>query len=96
MFGFNACKVVRMGDLALKVGQVHSVVVHQSDVAHPCASEVHGRWRPQATRTNHQRVALQKSGLAFEADVVQQDVARIAQQFLVTQATPRHGAVSLL
>jgi hypothetical protein len=63
-------------DLALQVGEIDGVVIHQGDVAYPGRSQVHGRRRAQAAGTDHQGMALQQAGLAFDVDLVEQDVAR--------------------
>jgi hypothetical protein len=78
-------------DLALQVGEIDGVVIHQRDVAYPGRGQVHGRRRAQAAGTDHQGMALQQAGLAFDVDLVEQDVARVAQQLLVIHRHIRHG-----
>ena len=41
-------------------------------------------------------MALQKAGLALKANVVEQDVARIAQQLIVLQTAPGHKVRPLM
>ena len=76
-----------MGDLALQVGEVDLVVVDQGDPADAGRAEVERHRRAEAAGADHQRVGGSEALLAFDADVVEQDVARIAQQLVVG-----HGA----
>ena len=72
-----------VGDLALQVGLVHGVVVHQGEPADAGGAQVQRHRRAQATGANHQGAGLQQALLTFDADFTQQDVARVAQQFVV-------------
>ena len=76
-----------MRDLALQVGQVHRVVVHQRDTAHAGRAQVQRHRRAQAARADHQGMRGEQTFLAFDADFLEQDVARIAQQLVVVHRT---------
>ena len=65
-----------------------AVVVDDRDRAHAGGSQVQQRGRAETTGTDHQRVRGRDALLALDADVVQQDVARITQQLLVVHAGP--------
>ena len=85
-----------VGDLALQVGQLHLVVVHQRQAADAGTAQVQGDRRAQSARADHQRVRGQQPLLAFDADVIEQDVARVAQELVVVHAAiltlPWHGS----
>ena len=78
-----------VGDLPLQVGQVHGVVVDQRDRAHAGRAQVQRHRRAQPTCADHQGVGFEQPLLAFDAEFVEQDVARVAQQLLVAQAVVR-------
>ena len=84
-----------VGNLALQVGELNVVVIHQSDLADSGAGQVHRCGGAQAASANNERVALQNAGLAFDANVVQQDMAGVAQQFLVLHAALSHPRLTL-
>lgn len=84
--GFGA-----VGDLALQVGQIDRVVVEHREVSNPCASQVHRQWRSQPACANDQCMCVSNALLSFDADVVKQDVARVAHQLGVL-----HGALLFL
>jgi hypothetical protein len=50
---------------------------HQRDAADAGAGQVQRRRRAQAAGAHHQRVAAEQPLLAFDAQLVQQDVARL-------------------
>ena len=45
-----------------------------------CRPQIQCHWRAQATGPNDQGAAFKNALLAFNADLVEQDVARVAQQ----------------
>jgi hypothetical protein len=73
-------------DLALQVGHVHVVMVRHRDAADPGRAQVEGHRRTQPARTDDQGMAVEQALLALDADVVKQEVARIAQQLVVVHA----------
>ena len=81
----EAAHVVR--DLALQVGERHGVVVHQRDVADAGRGEVQRHGRAQAAGADDQGPRAEQALLALDADLVEQQVARIAEQVVVG-----HGA----
>jgi hypothetical protein len=72
-----------VGDLALQVGQVDGVVVDQGDPADAGRAEVQRDRRAQPAGADHERVRCEQTLLAFDAELVEQDVARVAQQLFV-------------
>jgi hypothetical protein len=70
-------------DLALQVGDVDRVVVDDRQVPDAGRAQVQRHRRAQATGSDHQRVRSEQPLLAFDAELVEQDVARIAQQLVV-------------
>ena len=72
-----------MGDLALQVGEVDAVVVDDRDAADAGRAEVQRHRRAEAAGADHQRVRGEQPPLALDADVVEQEVARVAQQVVV-------------
>jgi hypothetical protein len=74
-----------VGDLALQVGEVYLVVIHQRDAPDAGAAQVQRHGGAQPARADHQRMGAQQTLLAFDADVVEQDVPRIPQQLVVGQ-----------
>ena len=77
----DARQVVR--DLALQVGEVDRVVVDQRDAADAGRAEVQRHRRAQPAGADDQRMRGQQALLALDADLVEQDVARVAQQLVV-------------
>jgi len=76
-------------------------VVDQGDAAHARGRQVQGRGRAQPASTDDQHVGVQQGLLAFDADFVEQDVARVAQELVVVHggkvrhrgaSPPRRGA----
>jgi hypothetical protein len=63
-----------MQDLALQVAELDDVVVHQRDPPHARGSQVQRRRRPKAARADDQRMGRQQALLAFDAELVEQDV----------------------
>jgi hypothetical protein len=62
-------------DLALQVGEIDAVVVDQRDAPDPCATEVQPHRRAEPARADDQRARGEQPALAFDADLVEQDVA---------------------
>ena len=69
-----------MGDLALQIGQVHLIVVHQREAAYAGAGQVHGSGRAQAACANDDGVRSQQALLTLHIDFLEQQVAGIAQE----------------
>ena len=69
-------------DLALEVGEVHGVEVHQAQVAHPRGGEVHRGWRAEASGADQQHAGCAQAFLARHADFRQGQVPGVAEQFL--------------
>src|SRR5690606_31338148 len=63
--------------------QLDHVVVRQGDVAHPGGGQVQRGRRAQPAGADDQHPAGQEFLLAFDAQLIQQDVPGVAQQLLV-------------
>ena len=76
-----ACRSTRcaMHDLALQVGEVDAVAVADGDAAHAARGEVEQRRGAEAARADHERVGGEEALLRFLAELVQQQVAAVAQ-----------------
>jgi hypothetical protein len=75
-----------MGDLALQVGELDGVGVHHRELAHACAAQVQSGGRAQPAGPHDQHVGLEQGLLPFNADLIEQDVARVAQQLAVVHS----------
>ena len=78
----HADPVGRVDDLALQVGEIHRIVVHHADRAHPRRGEIEQERRAQTAGAAHQNAGLQQLLLADAADFGQDDVPRIALELL--------------
>ena len=78
----HADPVGRVDHLALQVGEVHRIVVHHADRAHPRRGEIEQQRRAQTAGADHQDAGLQQLLLADAADFGQDDVPRIALELL--------------
>ena len=72
-----------MQHLALQVGEIHRVAVAQHQGADAGCGQVQGRRRAQAAGTHDQGPGSQKLLLAFDAQLVEQDMAAVTQELLV-------------
>ena len=70
-------------DLALQVGEIDRVAVDQCQPADARRSQVHRCGRAEPAGADDQRRGGADARLPFDADLLQQDVARIAQQLVV-------------
>ena len=70
-------------DLPLQVGEVDCIAVDQHDRCHSGRCEVVRGRRTQPTGADDEHARRAQLLLAFDADLVQQDVARIAQQLVI-------------
>ena len=87
---------LRVRNLALQIGQVYGIVVYQCQVANASRCEVQGNRRTQATDAYDQGPCLHDALLAFDANFVEQDVARVAQQLRVIHVQRPAGRSSTL
>ncbi len=74
-------------DLPLQVGQVDRIEIRQVQLADPGRGQVQRHRRTQAAKTDDQCAAALQAQLALDVDLRQQDLATVAQQFLVAQHT---------
>ena len=72
----------RKGDLPLKVGQAHHVVVDQAQRPDTCRSQIERRRRPHAARADDQHARALQRLLPRPADFGQDQMARIAFDFV--------------
>ena len=80
--GRNLRPAYRVGDmqhLPLQVGQVDRIAIGQRQRAYTRCGEIHRRRRSKPASTNDQRTRIEQLLLAFDANLGEQDVARIAQ-----------------
>jgi hypothetical protein len=80
-------------DLPLQIGQVHRIVVDDGERAHPCRRQIRQGRSTQPARTDDERVALKQARLSLDADFVEQDMARVAQQLIVVHGGAMKKAV---
>jgi hypothetical protein len=83
-----------VGDLALQVGEIDGVGVDDRQRADAGAGEVERRRRAEAAGADHERLRAEQALLALDADAVEEDVARIAQELRVAQAVGRQRAAA--
>jgi hypothetical protein len=76
-------------DLALQVGAVNGVTVGQQQSADPCCCQIEHCWRTQTSGPHHQHGGIEQPLLAFDTDLVEQQVAAIAQEQVVVQGQAR-------
>jgi hypothetical protein len=74
-------QVVR--DLSLQVGQVDAVVVDDRQRADARGREVQRHRRAEPAGADHQRMRIEQPLLAGDVELVEQDVAGVAQQLVV-------------
>ena len=67
-----------MDHLALQVGGVDHVVIDDSDRANACGREIEGGRRSETAGAEQQHLRLEQLDLAFDPDLGQQDVPRVA------------------
>ena len=77
-------------DLALQVGQVDRVVIDQRDAPDAGRAEVERHRRAEPAGADDQRMPVEQPLLALDADLVEQDVPRIAQQLVIVSWTDFH------
>ena len=66
-------------DLALQVAEVHGVVVAQGELADTARRQIQRRGRTQSAHADDEHAAIQQALLPFDADLLQQDVAAVAE-----------------
>src|SRR5690606_19383438 len=83
-FGLVAADAGRgVQDLALQVAELDDVVVGQRDVAHAGGRQVERGGRTESARSHDEHTRRQQFFLPFYSQLVEQDVAGVAQQLLV-------------
>lgn len=74
----DADAVFHMQDLALQIAAVHHIVIGDPQVADPGGSEIERRRRAKSACTDQQHARTRQALLAFEPDLRQAQMARIA------------------
>jgi len=81
----HAYALFGMQNLALQIGQIDLVMIHQGDAANTCRGQIKRSGGAKSAGTDDQRSGSEQPALPFYAYLVEQDMARIAQQLLVIQ-----------
>ena len=69
-----------MGNLALQVGDIHRVVVHQRDAAHACGAQVQRHRRAQPPQPKDGDRGVDQTLLPGDIDFRQQNLPAVAQE----------------
>ncbi len=72
-----------MDHLALQIGGIHLVKIHQADAPNPGGSQVKRDGGAKPTRSDQQNGSLLELALPIEAYFRQNQVARIAKYFIL-------------
>ena len=80
-----------MQHLALEVGQVHHVQVHDADGADTRKGQVDGAGRAETTGADDQGLGLHQGALALGADVAHDNVAAVAFDLFGSQGKGLSG-----
>jgi hypothetical protein len=80
-----------MNNLALQIGRVDSIAIDDTNTANTGGCQVQERGRAQTTSSNHQYRRVAQRFLASYTDRVQDQVSRVASNFLVRQACRGRG-----
>jgi hypothetical protein len=75
----------RVNDLPLQVGVIHYIEIDQAERAYASGRKVQGQRRPQPARANTQHARRLQLLLPFHADLRHDQVARVAQDFILAQ-----------
>ena len=78
----SACRVE---DLALEIGKIHRVEIHDADLADAGGGEIHGDGRAEAARADAQHAGGADFLLAGQPDFGQNQVPRVAPDFVIVQ-----------
>src|SRR5664280_448609 len=85
----HAREIVR--DLPLQVGEVDAVAVDERDAADAGAAKIERDRRAEPAGADDEHTGREQPALAVDADVVEQDVARVAQQGVVVHRRSAPG-----
>ena len=85
----------RVENLALQVGEIHAIVVAQRERADAGGGEELRDWRTEPADPDDQRVRLREARLRVRPELVEQDVAAVAEELgVVHQASGIRHRVS--
>ena len=77
-----------VNDLALQVGEIDDVEIDQADFADAGGGQVQAERRAQSARADQQHVGGLELQLAFHADFGHDQVARVAEDFVLRERDP--------
>ena len=80
-----------MNDLALQVREVHHIEIHQAEFADARRRQVEGNWRAEAAGPDAEHAGRANFLLALEADLGQNEVARITAEFVFVEFHNQFG-----
>ena len=84
--GFGPAHVgVRVQNLALQVGIIHGVEIHDAEFADAGGGEIHGDGRAETARADAQDAGGLDFLLAGQTDFGQNQVPRVAADFVIVQ-----------
>ena len=81
----HADRIRPVEDLPLQVGEVDLVGICEGQPADAAGGEVERRRAAEAARADDERMGRAQPLLPFDADLVEQDVAAVAEKLLVVQ-----------
>ena len=82
--GFQAADVAfAIADLALQIAPFHGVVIGNQQTADAGGGQIGQGGGTQTAAADYQRGGIKQALLAADVDFVEQDVAAVAQKFLV-------------
>ncbi len=76
---------VRVQNLALEVGVIHGIEIHDADFADAGGGEIHGDGRAEAAGADAQDAGALDFLLACQPDFGQNQVPRVAADFIIVQ-----------
>ncbi len=77
--------------LALEVGEIDHVEIHQADSPHARGRQIQAQRRAQASGADQQHFGVLQLQLPFHADFGHDQVARVAQDFVLGKRNGRRG-----
>ena len=93
--GLGAAHVrVRVEDLPLQIGKIHGVEIHDADLADAGGGEIHGDGRAEAARADAQDAGGLDFLLAGQTDFGQNQMPRVAADFVIVQFHKSKGKYS--
>ena len=85
-----------MDDLALEVGLVHHIVIHERERAEAASGEIEGGGGAEAAQADDGGAGAQQRFLAGDIDLRQHDLAAVAQQLFVVHGAARPQVTTIV